>query len=86
MDEATSALDAETEDAITRMIGELEGDVTTIVIAHRLSTVRDVDQVLYLDRGVIVASGSFDEVVATVPAFRRQVSLMGMRAENFKSE
>lgn len=81
MDEATSALDAETEDAITRMISELEGDVTTIVIAHRLSTVRDVDQVLYLDRGVLVASGSFEDVAGAVPAFQRQVSLMGMQAE-----
>ena len=81
MDEATSALDAQTEDAITRMIGELEGDVTTIMIAHRLSTVRDVDQVFYLDRGVIAASGSFEDVAGAVPAFQRQVSLMGMPAK-----
>ncbi len=80
MDEATSALDAETEDAITHMIQELEGDVTTIIIAHRLSTVRDVDQVIYLDHGYVVASGSFSEVAAEVPAFQRQVSLMGIDA------
>lgn len=78
MDEATSALDAETEDSITRMIAEFEGDVTTIVVAHRLSTVRDVDQVLYMDGGVISSSGSFEEVAAAVPAFHRQISLMGM--------
>jgi ABC-type multidrug transport system fused ATPase/permease subunit len=81
MDEATSALDAETEDAITHMIQELEGDVTTIIIAHRLSTVRDVDQLIYLDRGYVVASGSFSEVAAVVPAFRRQVTLMGIDAQ-----
>lgn len=80
MDEATSALDAETEDAITRMISEFEGDVTIIIIAHRLSTVRDVDQVLYLDRGVVVCSGSFTDVAAAVPAFQRQVALMGIQA------
>lgn len=82
LDEATSALDAETEESITQMIEELEGTVTTIVIAHRLSTVRQVDLLVYLDRGRIAAAGTFDEVVAAVPSFSRQANLMGLRSRS----
>jgi ABC-type multidrug transport system fused ATPase/permease subunit len=78
LDEATSALDAETEQAIGETITDLEGTVTTVVIAHRLSTVRDADQVIYLDEGRVLACGSFDEVVRKVPAFARQAELMGL--------
>lgn len=78
LDEATSALDAETEDAITQMIADLEGDVTTVVIAHRLSTVRDVDLLVYMEDGRIVATGPFEMVRSTVPALARQAALMGM--------
>lgn len=79
LDEATSALDAETEQAIADTIKELEGDVSTVIIAHRLSTVREADQVIYLDTGRAVFQGSFDEVAANIPAFRRQAELMGLR-------
>lgn len=78
LDEATSALDAETEQAVAATIGELGGQVTTIVIAHRLSTVRSADLVLYLEDGRAVAQGTFDEVRAQVPALDRQASLMGL--------
>ena len=78
LDEATSALDAETELAITQTIAELDGDVTTVVIAHRLSTVRGVDQVVYLEAGAVVATGSFEYVIGQVPAFERQAALMGL--------
>lgn len=78
LDEATSALDAETEVAIAQTISELEGNVTTVVIAHRLSTVRNVDVLVYLEDGRLVASGSFDYVRATVPALQRQAALMGI--------
>jgi len=79
LDEATSALDAETEQAITRMLEDLEEDVTTVIIAHRLSTVRHVDVVMYLDEGSIIAQGTFDQVLAQVPALRRQAALMGLK-------
>lgn len=78
LDEATSALDAETEQAIAQMIADLEGVVTTVIVAHRLSTIRGVDQVVYLDRGRVAGQGTFDEVAAEVPAFRRQADLMGL--------
>lgn len=78
LDEATSALDAETEIAITQTIHDLEGDVTTIVIAHRLATVRSADHVVYLEEGCILATGAFDEVRRRVPALERQASLLGL--------
>ena len=79
LDEATSALDAETEEAITQMLGSLRGEVTTIVVAHRLSTVRSVDQVVYLEDGEVRATGSFDDVRSAVPALEKQAQLMGLR-------
>ena len=78
LDEATSALDGETEANISAAIGALKGDVTVILIAHRLSTVRDADKVVYLEGGQIIAEGTFDEVRNSVPNFDRQASLMGL--------
>lgn len=78
LDEATSALDAETEQAIIRTLEELEGEVTTITVAHRLATVRYADEVLYLEGGRITARGTFDEVRAQVADFDRQASLLGL--------
>lgn len=79
LDEATSALDGETELGITEAILELHGKVTIVMIAHRLSTIRNVDVVYYMDKGVLVAQGSFDEVRALVPDFDRQAELMGLQ-------
>ena len=78
LDEATSALDAETEQIITETLDSLAGDVTLIVIAHRLATVRHSDQVVYLDKGRITGSGTFDEVRASVPDFDKQAALLGL--------
>ena len=78
MDEATSALDAETENLVTQTIEELESDVTTITIAHRLATVRRADTVIYLDRGRLLAQGTFEEVRSAVPRFDHQANLLGL--------
>ena len=78
LDEATSALDAETEQSIMQTMEELEGEVTTITVAHRLATVRHADQVIYLERGRIVARGTFDEVRASIADFDRQARLLGL--------
>jgi ATP-binding cassette subfamily B protein len=64
LDEATSALDATTEAKVTRALAEVMRGRTTIVIAHRLATVRNADCILVFDRGRIVESGSFDALVA----------------------
>ena len=78
LDEATSALDGETESQISQAINSLKGSVTVVLIAHRLSTVRDADLVVYMDEGRIVATGSFEEVRAAVPDFDRQAQVMGL--------
>lgn len=78
LDEATSALDAETEVEISATIASLANEVTLIVIAHRLSTVRTVDQVVYLANGIIEARGTFDDVKSQVPEFARQAHLLGL--------
>jgi ABC-type multidrug transport system fused ATPase/permease subunit len=78
LDEATSALDAETEQSITKTLQDLEGEVTTVTIAHRLATIRHADEVLFLREGVIVARGTFDEVRASTPDFDRSARLLGM--------
>jgi ATP-binding cassette subfamily B protein len=63
-DEATSAVDTETEMLIQRSIDELAADRTTFIIAHRLSTVRDADRILVIERGRIVERGTHDELLA----------------------
>ena len=75
LDEATSALDNITEHRITETIQALRGEVTTVVVAHRLSTVRHCDQLIYLEGGTIVAHGSFDEVRRSNATFARLVEL-----------
>ncbi len=74
LDEATSALDTATEAAVSQTVAALRG-VTVLVVAHRLATVRDCDAVVVLDAGRVRAVGTFEEVVAAVPDFARQVEL-----------
>lgn len=78
LDEATSSLDGETEVGISEAIRALKGSTTVVMIAHRLSTVRDADVVVYLDKGRILATGTFEEVRTAVPDFDRQAKLMGL--------
>ena len=78
LDEATSSLDGNTEENISSSIQKLRGSTTVVLIAHRLSTVRDADLVLYMDKGEIVARGTFEEVRNAVPDFDRQAKLMGL--------
>jgi ABC-type multidrug transport system fused ATPase/permease subunit len=78
LDEATSALDGETEANISSAIQAFRGDVTVLMIAHRLSTVLTADRIVYMDKGEIKAQGSFEEVRRAVPDFDRQANLMGL--------
>lgn len=78
LDEATSSLDGETEASISESIHALRGSTTVVMIAHRLSTVRNADIVVYLSEGKVMATGTFDEVRKAVPDFDRQAKLMGL--------
>jgi ATP-binding cassette subfamily B protein len=69
LDEATSAVDNETEAAIQRALGVATAERTTVVVAHRLSTVRHADRIWVLDQGVVREAGTHDELVASDGAY-----------------
>lgn len=73
LDEATSALDAESEHLVQEALERLMSGRSTMIIAHRLSTVRDADRVLVLDEGRIVQCGSHDELIKADGLYRRLV-------------
>lgn len=76
LDEATSSLDAETEASITSSLRNLNQETTIVIVAHRLSTIQDADEVIAMDRGNIVARGNFKELQESSPLVRKYVSLM----------
>jgi subfamily B ATP-binding cassette protein MsbA len=75
MDEATSALDSETERIIQENIEDLIGKITLIIVAHRLATIKNVDRVVLLSKGEIVAMDRFKDLVEKSPDFKRMVAL-----------
>lgn len=81
LDEATSALDAGAEAIISNTLNSFAGDVTVIVIAHRLSTVQHSDVVYLMEDGHVTASGSFAELRKTVPMVAEYVKLMSFDEE-----
>lgn len=74
-DEATSALDPRTEREVTAAIEALAGRTTMIIIAHRLSTVRRCDRIIFLQHGLVAGEGSFDELAAANAGFRAFAAL-----------
>jgi ATP-binding cassette subfamily C protein len=73
LDEATSALDNETERLFAAAIDALAHRKTIIIIAHRLTTVRDCDTIYLMERGRVIASGTYDELLSGEPIFARFV-------------
>jgi ATP-binding cassette, subfamily B, beta-glucan exporter len=85
LDEATSALDVETEEKVKQAVDDLSHNRTTFIIAHRLSTVRSADIVLFMDKGHLVERGSFDELAARGGRFSDLLRAGGLQLED-KSE
>lgn len=77
LDESTSQLDAQSEDSISSVLMDLKQRMTIVVIAHRLSTVRNADTLYYIEAGKIVSSGNFMELKERVSKFRKQTELLG---------
>jgi len=78
LDEATSALDTESEQMVQQAIENLMKGRTTLVIAHRLSTVKHADEILVVDHGLIVERGNHDQLIALKGLYRKLVDLQGI--------
>jgi ABC-type multidrug transport system fused ATPase/permease subunit len=75
LDEPTSALDAETEHEVMSVVRSLHGTATVVIVAHRISTIQEADQVIYVENGRILGLGGFDEIRESIPQFARQIKL-----------
>ena len=75
MDEATSSLDNETEHEIAKSINEIAQSKTLVIVAHRLSTIKECDFLIFIKNGVIIDKGPFHEIQTRSPEFQRQVRL-----------
>jgi ATP-binding cassette, subfamily B, bacterial MsbA len=78
LDEATSALDTESEKLVQEALENLMKDRTSIIIAHRLSTVRNADEIIVLSKGEIIERGSHDELMLKQGHYHRLCSLQGI--------
>jgi ABC-type multidrug transport system fused ATPase/permease subunit len=75
LDEATSALDTVTESLVTEAITEFGRNITVVIVAHRLSTVRNCDRILVLDQGRVIQDGAFEDLSKEPGQFRQQLGL-----------
>ncbi|HBO14202.1 MAG TPA: ABC transporter ATP-binding protein, partial [Halieaceae bacterium] len=75
LDEATSALDAESEHQVQLALAEVMAGRTTVIIAHRLATIRHVDKIAVMEGGRLVATGSHSELLEENPLYARLASL-----------
>jgi ATP-binding cassette subfamily C protein len=73
LDETTSSLDSATEHEVMKYINSLKGEVTIVIVSHRLSTIQACDRIYYLEHGKFIAEGKFDDVRKTVPNFEDQI-------------
>ena len=74
LDEATSALDNQTEKAVMDAINNLGKNITIIVIAHRLNTIKKCDKIFLLENGHLVGQGSFEELIKSNEDFRKSTT------------
>jgi ATP-binding cassette subfamily B protein len=74
-DEATSALDNTTEKSVMEAIEDVDKDITLLIIAHRLTTVKNCDTIIELEGGRIVAQGTYDQLLVSSPSFRKMIHM-----------
>jgi ATP-binding cassette subfamily C protein len=77
LDEPTSSLDSETDDFVSKTLTSPELKSTVFVVAHKYSTVRSVNRILYLEDGRVIAFGTWDDIMRKVPRFALQAKLQG---------
>ncbi|RAR47241.1 ABC transporter ATP-binding protein [Flavobacterium lacus] len=78
MDEATSALDTETEKEIQESIDALKGKYTILLVAHRLSTIRNADRIVVMNKGRIEQIGTYEELIHSSTLFGKMIQLQGL--------
>ncbi len=81
LDDSVSAVDTKTEETILSNLRQTRAGKTTILIAHRISTIAGMDKILFLDEGRLVAVGSHEELMETCPAYRKMVELQRLEEE-----
>ena len=78
LDEPTSSLDSETDEFVSKTLTGEQIDSTVFVIAHKYSTIRNVDKILYLENGKMVSFGDWGHTIKNIPRFALQAKLQGM--------
>ncbi len=81
MDDAVSAVDTKTEDVILNALKTVRAGRTTVMIAHRVSTVEDMDKIIYVEDGTVTAVGTHEELYKTCEAYRKTVELQRLEEE-----
>ncbi|MBD5460752.1 MAG: ABC transporter ATP-binding protein [Lachnospiraceae bacterium] len=81
LDDSVSAVDTKTEAAILKNLRETRQGKTTILIAHRISTIEKMDQILFIEDGELAASGTHEELYASCPEYRKMVDLQKLEEE-----
>ena len=81
LDDSVSAVDTDTERVILENLRRTREGKTTILIAHRISTIEQMDRIVFLEDGELVATGTHTELYRTCPAYRRAVDLQKLEEE-----
>jgi len=81
LDDSVSAVDTKTEETILRNLRGTRAGKTTILIAHRITTIAGMDKILFIDDGKLLAVGTHDELYGSCPAYRKMVDLQKLEEE-----